>query len=131
MQYSHPALEKLAKLLNILIINGYIPPDCGRSYTVPLPKCNEANNKSLTVEDFSGNSISPGLCKILEHCILDRYAGLLTNTDNQFGIKKGVYCSSAIYSVRSIVDKFIARGSTVNRCTIDLSKAFDKMIHHA
>ena len=40
------------------------------------------------------------------------------------------YSSSAIYSVR-IVDKFMAGGSTVNLCTIDLSKAIDKMNHHA
>ena len=38
---------------------------------------------------------------------------------------------SVIYSIRSIVDKFIAGDLTVNLCTIDLSKAFDKMNHHA
>ena len=37
LQYSHPALATiLAKLFNIMIINGYIPPDFGRMYTVPL-----------------------------------------------------------------------------------------------
>ena len=54
-------------------------------------------------------------------------ATLLTTTGSQFCFKKGVSCSSAIYPIRSIVDKFTAGGSTVDLYTIDLSKAFDKM----
>ena len=132
LQYSHPALATfLAKLFNIMIINGYMLLDFGCSYTVPLPKGNQANKTSLTLENFRGISISPVLSTILEHCILDRYAKLLTTIENQFGFKKGVSCSSASYSVRSIVDTFITGCSTVNLCTIDRSKAFDKMNHHA
>ena len=73
----------------------YITPDFGRCYTVPLPKGNQANRKSLALEDFRGLSINPVLSKILEHCILDRFATLLTITDNQFDFKKGVSFSSA------------------------------------
>ena len=109
-----------------MIINGYILPDFGRTYTVPQSNGNQANIKSLTLEDFRGIFISPVLSKIFEHCIRDRYATLLTTTDNQFGFKTVVSCSLAIYSVGSIVDKFIAGGSIVNLCTIDLSKASAK-----
>ena len=132
LQYSHPAIPTiLAKRLNIIIINGSIPSDFGRSYTVPLPKGNQANRKSITLEDFCEISISRILSKSLEYCILARNATLLTTTDNQFGFKKRISCSFSIFSVRSIVDKFIAGGSTVNLCIIDLSKAFDNMNHHA
>ena len=85
-QYSHPALATiLEKLFNIMIMNDRLSPDFERSYTVPLPKGNKADSKSLTLEEFCGISISTVLSKILEHCILDRYATLLTTTDNQFG----------------------------------------------
>ena len=30
-----------------------------------------------------------------------------------------------------MIDRYIARGITANRCAIDLSKAFDKVNHHA
>ena len=71
LQYSNPALATiLAKLFTIMIINGYISPEFGRSDTVPLPKGIQANSKSLTLEDFRGISISPVLSKILDHCIL-------------------------------------------------------------
>ena len=33
--------------------------------------------------------------------------------------------------MRSVVDYYVKYGSTVNICSIDLSKAFDKMDHHA
>jgi len=54
----------------------------------------------------------------------------VASTDNQFGFKKGLSCSHAIYSVRNIVNRFVSRGSTVNLCAIDLSKAFDKVNHY-
>jgi len=46
-------------------------------------------------------------------------------------IKKAIGCSHAIYTVKNIVDHFIEGGNTANLCSIDLSKAFDKVNHHA
>ena len=40
-------------------------------------------------------------------------------------------CRNAIYTVRKIVSDYVSKGSTVNVCTIDLSKAFDKENHNA
>jgi len=50
---------------------------------------------------------------------------------NQFGFKKGSGWDFAIYSVTKVVEHFVAGGSTVNVCLLDLSKAFDKMDHSA
>ena len=58
--------------------------------------------------------------------------GEFLSTDNkQFGFKKGLGCNHAIYTVRHIVERFIKGGNAVNLCAIDLSKAFDKVNHHA
>jgi len=54
---------------------------------------------------------------------------MLETTDNQFGFKKGVSCSNAIYTVYNIVKQATSNGSTVNLCAIDLTKAFDKVNH--
>ena len=51
--------------------------------------------------------------------------------DTQFGFKKGLGCNHAIFSVRTIVELFVRKGSTINLCAIDLSKAFDKVNLHA
>ena len=74
------------------------------------------------------------LSKVLEQCILDRFNEFFSTNDNQFGFKKSTSCSTcshAIYSVRNSVNRFIDGGSTANLCTIDLSKAFDKVNLHA
>jgi len=36
-----------------------------------------------------------------------------------------------MYYVRNVVEHFTSGGSTVNLCALDLSKAFDKVNHHA
>ena len=129
LTHSHPAqISILVKLFNIMISCGSFPTSFGRSYTVPVPKGRQA---SSTVDDLRGISISPVLSKILEHCILDRFSSYLTTSDNQFGSKKGLSCSQAIYSIRSVINSFLSGGSTVSVCAIDLSKAIDKMNHHA
>ncbi len=86
-------------------------------------------SKSLTVNDFRGISISPVLSKVFENCVLLKYVNFFHTSDNQFGFKKHLGCSHAIYSVRQSVENFTRGGSTVNLCTLDLSKAFDKLNH--
>jgi len=50
---------------------------------------------------------------------------------NPFGLKKGLGCTHAIYTVQNIVNQLVKGGSTVNLCALDLTKAFDKTNHHA
>jgi len=128
--HSHPAIfTVLSKIFNLLIAHGFVPDEFGRSYTVPLPKGNAAS-KAMSVDDFRGISISPVISKIFESCILDRYSEFLVTSDNQFGFKKGLGCSHAIYSVKCVVDHYVRSGSTVNICALDLKKAFDKANRH-
>jgi hypothetical protein len=131
LQHSHPIVRCiLAKLFNLMIKAGCVPISFGCSYTVPLIKV-DSKAKALTCNDFRGISISPVISKIFEHCILQRYKRFLCTSDNQFGFKPGLGCTHAINTVRCIVNHHIKSGSTVNICALDLSKAFDKMNHHA
>ena len=85
----------------------------------------------MTCDDFRGIAISPVVSKVFEHCFLDRFKDYLNFAHDQFGFKKGVSCGFAVYSVRQIVDKFVAELCTVNLCSIDFSKAFDKVNHYS
>ena len=51
-----------------------------------------AYNKSVTVDDFRGISISPVVSKVFEHCILDRYEKFFITSDNQ--VPHLVLCTS-------------------------------------
>jgi len=102
------------------------------SFTVPVLKGNcNPYSKTLTVDDFRGIAISLIISKAFEHCILDRFSDFFVTSDNQFGFKRHSGCSYAVYTLKSVVDYYTNYGSTVNICSIDLSKAFDKMNHHA
>ena len=54
----------------------------------------------------------------------------LKSNDNQFRFKRNHGCTTAIYTVRKIIDKYLNGGNTVNVCAIDISKAFGKTNHH-
>ena len=70
------------------------------------------------------------ISKVFEHCIVDRYCMFLVTSDNQFGFKKSVGCSHAVFTLRNVVSYYVSCNSTVNICALDLSKAFDKMNHY-
>ena len=55
------------------------------------------------------------------------------SSDNQFGFKKRNGCrpNHAIYTLHNVVNHYVDGGCTVNLCSIDLSKAFDKVDHCA
>jgi Reverse transcriptase (RNA-dependent DNA polymerase) len=85
----------------------------------------------MTCDDFRGFAISSILSKVFEHCILDRFSNYFSTNDNQFGFKKNLRCSHAIFMINNIVGRYVRDGSTVNLCAVDLSKAFDRINHHA
>ena len=131
IKYSHPIVVCiLAKLFNLFLTYSHIPPGFGRSYTVPIPKC-DSRARALSASDFRGISISPVISKLFETAILDKFSMYFVTSDHQFGFKKKVSCRHAIFCVRNVIESFVNNGSTVNVCTIDLSKAFDRMNHHA
>ena len=109
----------------------YIPSGFKSSYIVPIPKPKDSHSKALKCDHFRGIAISPIISKIFEHCLLEKYQSYFESSTNQFGFKKGLGCRNAIYTVRNIVSDYVSKGSTVNLCTIDLSKAFDKINHNA
>ena len=134
--YSHPILPcLLGRLFNLILLCSYVPSAFRPSYTIPIPKLQDCRTKAMTTDDFRGIAISPVISKVFEHCILYRFGHLLKTIDNQFGFKKGRGCTNAIYTIRKTVEHFVdggcIGGSTVNLCSIDLSKAFDKVNHHA
>jgi hypothetical protein len=131
LKFAHPiVISILSKLFNLFISSGHIPSRFGVSYTVPIPKC-DGRSRALTVDDFRGISISPVISKLFEMVILDRFRMYFHTSDHQFGFKKHLSCTNAIYCVRNVIEHFVTNGSTVNVCTLDLSKAFDRMNHFA
>jgi len=49
----------------------------------------------------------------------------------QFGFKPKSSCSHALFTFKTVVDHYVKCGSTVTVCTLDISKAFNKIDHYA
>jgi len=114
LQYSHPMLSViLTKLFRIILVSGLIPSGFKHSYIVPTPKIKDCRTKAMSCDDFRGIAISPILSKVFEHCLLTYLQSYVVSNDNQFGFRKGLGSSHAIYTVCNIVDQFTARGSTM------------------
>jgi len=130
--FSHPALPVvLSRFFQLILQTLYIPSGFKSSYIVPIPKPKDFRSKALKCDHFRGIAISSIISKIFEHCLLEKYQSYFESSTDHFGFKKGLGCRNAIYAVRNIVSDYVSRGSTVNLCTIDLSKAFDKVNHNA
>ena len=111
-----------------MLFVGHVPAQFQIGLTFPIEKGNTGRN-SVSVEDFRGITISPLISKILEKLLLSNFSEHFVSSDNQFGFKRNLGCSHAIVSVRSIVDYFVNRNSTVNICSLDVAKAFDRINH--
>ena len=128
--HAHPALPVLlARLFCLIIRNRRVPDNFLRNYIVPVPKLKECRNKSLLCDDFRGIAISSIVSKVFEYCLLHRIQNYLYSDEMQFGFKKNVGCRDAIFTLRTAVDRLLKDGSTANLCSLDLSKAFDKVNH--
>jgi hypothetical protein len=126
VMYAHPCVTVIIfQLLNMMVMYEYVPDAFGQTVTIPIPK--ETNQCNSSSEHYRGITISPIVSKIFEYCLLDRFAKYLSSSKYQFGFKQKISCGHAHYSLQKTLEYFISRDSTVNLCSIDLSKAFDKL----
>ena len=129
---AHPVLcVILSKFFRLIYLSKCLPNGFCSSYIVPIPKSSDSSGKKLVMDDFRGIAISPIISKVFEYCLVEKLEQYLRTDEKQFGFKKGLGCNHAIYTVRQIVERYIKGGNTANLCALDLSKAFDKVNHHA
>jgi hypothetical protein len=127
LQYAHPIVSScITMLFNLIIAFKYVPKAFGHGIIIPIPKGDRSRNQDK-IENYRGITVSCILSKIFESCLLHFMKKYFVTSDRQFGFKQKVGCNNAIYSVRKTVDYFTRKGSTVNVCSLDLSKAFDNI----
>ena len=112
-----------------MITHGMVPSMFGLRITVPLIKGHNVDGSVSA--NYRGITLSVHLSKVFEMCILELYGDYFVTSDLQFGFKKRLGCSHALYTVKSVVQHFTSGSSTVNLCALDMSKAFDKLNHYA
>ena len=108
-------------------MTGYVPVEFGFGVAVAIPK----DSRTACCHDYRCISISPIISKKFELCISDNLQKYLYSSDHQLGFKQKSSCAHAIYLVRKTVEYYVSNDSTVKICTLDISKAFDKLNNHS
>ena len=128
--YAHPSLSMcLTSLFNLMLYVGYVPDAFGMGIMIALHK--DSKLDPTKCDNYRCLTISSVFSKLFEYVLLDKFEDFLATSDLQFGFKRDVGCSDAIYTVRSVVDYFVRSGNTVTITALDISKAFDKISHFA
>lgn len=126
---AHPLIViLLCSLFNILLTHGTVPHlfSCG----VIIPVLKDSNGDITDITNYRAITVSPCISKLFEMCILQKFDHLFTVSPLQFGFQKKLSCSHAIFALRSITDYYTTGLSTVNIAFLDMSSAFDKVVHN-
>ena len=98
-------------LFNMICGHGFVPDNFGHSVTVPVVK---DKMKDLgSADNYRPIALSPVISIIFEYCILNKYEHLFISDNRQFGFKKNLSCSHAIFVLTQVVEYFISHGSNV------------------
>jgi len=126
---AHPMLVMhLCALFRALLSTGCVPDGFSEGIIIPLLKDKTGNINSL--DNYRGITLIPVIAKLFELILLDICGACLETDDLQFGFKSDVGCTNAIFTMRSTIDYFRNRGSTVFAASLDISKAFDTVNHY-
>lgn len=129
---NHAALAPaVAHIVNFSIRSGCVPTFLKSANVIPVPKCNNPSN----VNEFRPISLLPVLTKLLEKIVVRKW--LLPQicdklNMNQFayipGHGKGTSCALT-YMYLHILGYLDSASGAARVVTIDMSKAFDKLLH--
>ena len=86
-----------------MLLCSYVPDSFGVALCVPLLK---HGSNVQSVDGYRGITVSPVISKIFEYSVCSKLDKYFRTSDSQFGFKKKMSCSHAIYSLRTTVDHF-------------------------
>jgi len=95
---------------------------------VPIVK--NKNGDITSLDSYRGVTVNTCLSKLFETGIMYTYEDYFRSSPLQFGFKQKMVCSHAIFLLRSVMGFYVSKGTTLNIAFLDLSKAFDKVIHN-
>jgi len=108
-------------------MHGFVPDSFGAGIIVPLLKVKSGNMNDLN--NYRPITLIPVISKLFESIILATCQECLKVDDLQFGFRRGLGCTDAIFSLKTTINYYTERGSSVYAAALDLSKAFDSVNH--
>ena len=124
--YAHPILTAhLSLLFHNMLNHCFVPHDFGVGFIVPIIKDKLGNVND--VNNYRGITLVSVITKVFEHVLLELCFKHLPTDSLQFGFKKNLGCSNAVFVLTETIEYFISKGSSVFVSSLDIKKAFDKV----
>ena len=126
--YAHPSLTlHFMTLFRLMSMHAYVPNGFGVGISIPLIKDKSGNINDA--DNYRAITLSPVISKLFEKLLLTLCDSMLSSDPLQFGFKQHIGCNDAIFTLKSTIEYFVSRGSSVYIASLDISKAFDR-VHH-
>ena len=114
----------MTELCNAVIKEGKIPTDWSRSWLVNVYK---GKGDALECGSYRGIKLVEHAMKVLERVIERRVRNIVKIDSMQFGFMAGKSTTDAIFIVRQLQEKYLARNKELWMAFVDLEKAFDRV----
>ena len=112
-------------LLNSMLIHGHSPDEFISSVLVSIPKDTRGN--LLTSDNYRGIALCSALSKVVDYFILGKYSDDLQSSNLQFAYKKDHSTTMCTAVLKEVVSHYNSNGSNVFACSLDATKAFDRV----
>ena len=116
--------DHLAEVFRSYLVHGSVSLQILTCAFLPLFKGGLKN--PAVFDSYRAIAGASQLLKLFEYVILLVWGDNLVSDTMQFGFKKGVSTTQCTWLVNEVTTYFMRRGTAVNACLLDCSKAFDK-----
>jgi hypothetical protein len=117
-------VEWVTYVCNAVIKDGKIPADWKRSQIVNVFK---GKGDALECGSYRGIKLLDHVMKVLERVIEKKVRSIVKIDDMQFGFRPGRSTTDAIFIVRQVQERFLAKKKDLWMAFVDLEKAFDRV----
>ena len=114
----------VTELCNAVVREGRIPEDWCKSWMVNVYK---GKGDALECGSYRGIRLLEHVMKILERVVEVRVRKIVRIDDMQFGFMAGKGTTDAIFVVRQLQEKYLAKKKDLWMAFVDLEKAFDRV----
>jgi hypothetical protein len=119
--------DQLAKLITAILTHGHQPKTVLLATIASIPKDNRGN--ICDSNNYRGITLCSSISKLIELIIMKRYGHLLHTSDMQYAYKKKSSTAVCSLVVKEIINYYANNGSEVYSCSVDATKAFDRVQH--
>ncbi len=114
----------VTQLVNSIISSGNVPQDWNESFVV---NCYKGKGDALDRGNYRGLKLLDQVMKVLERVVEKLIRDMVDIDEMQFGFVPGRGTTDAIFILRQLQEKYLAKKKNLYFAFVDLEKAFDRV----